>query len=53
MTSEKVSVNIPDEALSKIDLLIEDGFYSNRSDFINRAVSTLLEKESRNIEKLL
>lgn len=53
MISEKVSVNINEEALSKIDLLVEDGFYSNRSDFINRAVDTLLDRENRTVDKLL
>ncbi|MBO2516609.1 MAG: hypothetical protein CW338_04915 [Clostridiales bacterium] len=53
MTSEKVSVNINDEILSGIDLLVEDGFYANRSDFINRAVEAQIEKERKNIEKLL
>lgn len=53
MTGEKVSVNISDEMLSKIDLLVEDGFYANRSDFINKGVEMLLDKEARNIDKLL
>lgn len=53
MNNEKVSVNVSDEALARIDLLVEDGFYANRSEFINRAVETLLNKESRTVEKLL
>ena len=53
MTGEKVSINMPDEVLSKIDLLVEDGFYANRSDFINRAAVMLLDRENPTIEKLL
>ena len=53
MTGEKVSINMTDEALSRIDLLVEDGFYANRSDFINRATVMLLDRESSTIEKLL
>ena len=33
--SEKVSVNINSSTLSSIDLLVDYGYYSNRSDFIN------------------
>lgn len=53
MTAEKVSVNMNDEVLSKVDLLVEDGFYANRSDFINRAVQQQLDRESATIDKLL
>lgn len=53
MNYEKVSVNIDDKKLSKIDLLVENGFYANRSDFINQATQELLDKEDNNIEKIL
>lgn len=33
--NEKVSVNINSTTLSEIDLLVDNGYYSNRSDFIN------------------
>lgn len=38
MNYEKVSVNINDRNLSQIDLLIENDFYTNRSDFINQSI---------------
>jgi len=38
MNYEKVSVNIDDKKLANIDLLVENGFYANRTDFINQAV---------------
>ncbi len=37
-TSEKVSVNMNIGTISKIDLLGDKGYYSNRSDFINQPV---------------
>ena len=53
MNSEKVSVNINNDKLAKIDLLVSEGFYSNRSAFINDAVEGLLEKKEGLIEKLI
>ena len=35
--SEKVSVNLNTATLSQIDLLVDGGFYTKRSDFINKA----------------
>lgn len=53
MNYEKVSVNISDKKLSQMDLLIENGLYANRSDFINQAVDDLLDRECHTVEKLL
>lgn len=36
--SEKTSVNINTATLSSIDILVDNGYYSNRSDFINQAL---------------
>ena len=36
--SEKLTVNLGFVDLGQIDLLVRDGFYSNRSDFIRTAV---------------
>lgn len=41
-TTEKVSLNMNAVELGKIDLLVEEGFYANRSDFIRAAVRTQL-----------
>ena len=51
--NEKVSVNMNIGTLSQIDLLVDQGFYSNRSDFINQAVrESLNQKQDRiNAEK--
>ena len=53
MTSEKISVNVSSEILAKIDLLVEDGFYSNRSDFVNQALEEKLGNEKSTLDKLL
>ena len=36
--TEKVSVNINTSTLAAIDMLVDHGYYSNRSDFINQAL---------------
>ena len=41
-TTEKVSLNMNVVELGKIDLLVEEGFYANRSDFIRAAIRTQL-----------
>ena len=40
--SEKLSVNLGFVDLGHIDLLVRDGFYSNRSDFIRTAIRNQL-----------
>ncbi len=49
-TTEKVSVNMNVGTLSQIDLLVEQGFYSNRSDFINQAVREALSQKQASID---
>lgn len=53
MNYEKVSVNIDDKKLSQMDLLIENGFYANRSDFINQALDAKLDEEADCIAGIL
>lgn len=43
--TEKVSVNINTSTLSSIDLLVDNGYYSNRSDFINQALRSELQRQ--------
>ncbi len=51
--SEKVSVNINAATLSSIDLLVDSGYYSNRSDFINQALRASLQQHSSTIDRLV
>ena len=51
--TEKVSVNIHTSTLSSIDLLVDNGYYSNRSDFINQALRSALERQQTTIDHIV
>lgn len=53
MLNEKVSVNINSSTLSNIDLLVDNGYYSNRSDFINQAVRNALQQHQTTIDRII
>lgn len=42
--SEKITINLGFVDLGHIDLLVRDGFYSNRTDFIRTAIRNQLER---------
>jgi len=44
--SEKITVNIGMVDLGQIDLLVNEGFYANRTDFIRTAIRRQLETRS-------
>jgi Arc/MetJ-type ribon-helix-helix transcriptional regulator len=44
--SEKVTVNLGFVDLGQIDLMVRDGFYSNRTDFIRTAIRNQLDRQS-------
>ena len=50
---EKVSVNVNISTLSSIDLLVDEGYYSNRSDFINQALRDALQQHQSTIDRLI
>ncbi|MDY0409565.1 CopG family transcriptional regulator [Virgibacillus soli] len=49
--TEKITVNIDVVDLGKIDLLVEQGFYSNRTDCIKTAIRNQLASHSTEVEK--
>ena len=51
--TEKVSVNINTSTLSSIDLLVDNGYYSNRSDFINQAIRESVQKNQNTIDRII
>ncbi len=51
--TEKVSVNINTSTLSEIDLLVDNGYYSHRSDFINQAIREALGRQRGTIEGIV
>ncbi len=42
--TEKITINVGAVDLGKIDLLVEQGHYSNRTDFIRSAIRSQLDK---------
>ena len=44
--TEKITVNLGFVDLGHVDLLVREGFYSNRTDFIRTAIRNQLERHS-------
>lgn len=44
--SEKITINLGFVDLGHIDLLVEEGFYSNRTDFIRTAIRNQLDRHN-------
>ena len=44
--SEKITINLGYVDLGQIDLLVQEGFYSNRTDFIRTAIRNHLDRHS-------
>jgi Arc/MetJ-type ribon-helix-helix transcriptional regulator len=44
--SEKITINLGHVDLGHIDLMVEEGFYSNRTDFIRTAIRNQLERHA-------
>ena len=49
--SEKITINLGYVDLGRIDLLVRDGFYSNRTDFIRTAIRNQLGTHADVVEK--
>jgi len=47
--TEKVSVNVGYVDLGQIDLLVQDGFYSRRTDFIRTAIRNQLQRQDDSV----
>jgi Arc/MetJ-type ribon-helix-helix transcriptional regulator len=44
--SEKITINLGYVDLGHIDLMVQEGFYSNRTDFIRTAIRSQLERHA-------
>ncbi|WP_159014446.1 CopG family transcriptional regulator [Acidisoma sp. S159] len=44
--SEKITINLGYVDLGHIDLMVKDGFYSNRTDFIRTAIRNQLDRHA-------
>ncbi len=45
-TTEKITINLGYVDMGHIDLLVEEGFYSNRTDFIRTAIRNQLDRHA-------
>jgi Arc/MetJ-type ribon-helix-helix transcriptional regulator len=49
--SEKITINMSAVDLGKIDLVVQEGLYSNRTDFIRTAIRSQLERHALEIQQ--
>ena len=48
--SEKITINLGVVDLGQVDLLVQDGFYSNRTDFIRTAIRNQLGRHEEAVK---
>jgi Arc/MetJ-type ribon-helix-helix transcriptional regulator len=51
--SEKITINLGYVDLGRIDLLVQEGFYSNRTDFIRTAIRNQLSTHADTVSRTL
>lgn len=51
--TEKVTINLGYVDLGRIDLLVSEGFYANRSDFIRTAIRNQLNAQAKALDSSL
>lgn len=49
--NEKITINLGFVDLGRIDLLVQEGFYSNRSDFIRTSIRNQLDAHAEIVSK--
>lgn len=49
--SEKITINLGPVDLGQIDLLVQEGFYSNRTDFIRTAIRNQLNTHAEAVKQ--
>jgi Arc/MetJ-type ribon-helix-helix transcriptional regulator len=49
--SEKITVNLGFVDLGRVDLMVRDGFYGNRADFIRTAIRNQLERHDEAVRQ--
>jgi Arc/MetJ-type ribon-helix-helix transcriptional regulator len=50
--TEKITINIGGVDLGRIDLLVQEGFYASRSDFIRTAIRNQLEQQKSAVDSI-
>ena len=51
MDAEKITINLGAVDLGKVDVLVDEGFYSNRTDFIRTAIRNQLDKHEGDMNR--
>jgi Arc/MetJ-type ribon-helix-helix transcriptional regulator len=51
--TEKITINMSIVDLGQIDLLVEQGFYSNRTDFIRTAIRNQLQTHAEQVQDVV
>ena len=49
--SEKITINLGYVDLGHVDLMVKDGFYSNRTDFIRTAIRNQLDRHDATVKQ--
>lgn len=49
--TEKITINMSAVDLGKVDLLVQEGLYSNRTDFIRTSIRSQLEKHTIEVQQ--
>src|SRR5262245_52201371 len=49
--TEKITINLGVVDLGKVDLLVEEGFYANRTDFIRTAIRNQLVRHDDDVKQ--
>ena len=49
--TEKITINLGYVDLGRIDLMVQEGFYSNRTDFIRTAIRNQLASQSEEVSR--
>lgn len=49
--SEKITINLGFVDLGHVDLMVQDGFYANRTDFIRTAIRNQLDRHAEVVRK--
>ena len=49
--TEKITINLGYVDLGHVDLMVEEGFYSNRTDFIRTAIRNQLERHAEVVKQ--
>jgi Arc/MetJ-type ribon-helix-helix transcriptional regulator len=51
--SEKLTINLGFVDLGQIDLLVQEGFFSNRSDFIRTAIRNQIDRHAETLRQVI